>query len=102
MYTSEHCPNILDAAEVIVTDHSDSEPNETLLPKTKVITKEWASVESKHTCNSDTQDDDKEFLCGEKVPQFLRRRWIQPVVMARNGCAHSRTDNVAMASNEEL
>eukprot|EP00959_Pyramimonas_sp_CCMP1952_P292789 6123393-Pyramimonas_sp.AAC.1 len=31
-----------------------------------------------------------------------RGRWIQQVVMARNGCAYSRTDDVAIALNEEL
>eukprot|EP00959_Pyramimonas_sp_CCMP1952_P317761 6650418-Pyramimonas_sp.AAC.1 len=79
-----------------------SEPNETSPLKAEVITKGWTRVELTHTYHLDPEDDDKEFLCAEKVLQMPRGRWIQQVVMTRNGCAYSRTDNVAIALHEEL
>eukprot|EP00959_Pyramimonas_sp_CCMP1952_P269458 5632942-Pyramimonas_sp.AAC.1 len=65
------------------------------------IAKEWTSVELKHAYQLEPEDDDTEFLCGEKVPQMPRGGWIQQAVMTRNGCTYSRTDNVAAALNEE-
>eukprot|EP00959_Pyramimonas_sp_CCMP1952_P174870 3654421-Pyramimonas_sp.AAC.1 len=60
MYTSEHCKNILDATEVIVTDHSDGElePSE---PKPSGIffTRELTNVELQHTYNLELGDDVK-------------------------------------------
>eukprot|EP00959_Pyramimonas_sp_CCMP1952_P416414 8723972-Pyramimonas_sp.AAC.1 len=66
MHTTEHYPKVLDATEVIVTDHSGSEPSAMSHPKAGVITKELTSAELQHRYQLEPEDNDKEFLCGEK------------------------------------
>eukprot|EP00959_Pyramimonas_sp_CCMP1952_P357095 7477132-Pyramimonas_sp.AAC.1 len=68
---------MLDATEVIVTDHSDIKLKETSLPDTKVIAKERTSVELKHAYNLEPHDGDEEFLCCEELQQMPCGRWIQ-------------------------
>eukprot|EP00959_Pyramimonas_sp_CCMP1952_P317547 6645911-Pyramimonas_sp.AAC.1 len=87
---------------MIVTAHSDVELKETGLTEPRVITKERTNVELKHTYHSEPEEDDKEFLCGEKMLQMPRGRWIQQVAMTRKGMNYSRTDNVVSVLNEEL
>eukprot|EP00959_Pyramimonas_sp_CCMP1952_P444661 9310591-Pyramimonas_sp.AAC.1 len=62
MYTSEHDPKFSDVTEVIVTDHSDSEPNAMNLPKERVITREWTGVDVERTYHVEPEDEGQEFL----------------------------------------
>eukprot|EP00959_Pyramimonas_sp_CCMP1952_P077852 1627374-Pyramimonas_sp.AAC.1 len=69
-----------------LTEASHSEP--------AVFTEKWTDVELKCTYHLEPEEEGTHFLCGEKMQQMPRGRWIQQVAMTRNGNQYSRTGNV--------
>eukprot|EP00959_Pyramimonas_sp_CCMP1952_P135009 2824854-Pyramimonas_sp.AAC.1 len=91
LFTTLRFPKMMDC-EMVVAERKAVQLEDVSHSEPRVVTTEWADVELKHACHLEPEEG-QYFLCGEKMQQMSRGRWIQQVVMTRNGNKYFRIDN---------